>query len=203
MLNPARPDTSPLLHSPVVTAIKFHFCLDLVWVFCDLKESPFSPSFFWEGEHVSTSWGRGTGGGRENLSQTPCWAQSQTWGSISWPWDHDLSQNQESDAYLTGLPRCPKNHFWYQQWVDINKTQVWTSEKSKANGLHMWHSCKWSYTVISHMLGFLLVAGKVAGGGTPFDTEGNWISEGWNDLSGYISWAGGRPGGPAWLSLCL
>lgn len=34
---------------------------------------------------------------RENLKQTLLWAQSPTWGSIPQPWDHDLSQNQESD----------------------------------------------------------------------------------------------------------
>ena len=31
--------------------------------------------------------------GRENLKQAPRPVQSLMWGSISWPWDHDLSWN--------------------------------------------------------------------------------------------------------------
>ena len=38
---------------------------------------------------------------RERDMQTPCWAQSPTWASISCLWDHDLNQNQESDAQLS------------------------------------------------------------------------------------------------------
>ena len=41
---------------------------------------------------------KGRGRGRENLKQTLCWACSWTWRSISPPWDHDLSRNQELDA---------------------------------------------------------------------------------------------------------
>ena len=33
--------------------------------------------------------------------------QSATWGSFHEPWDHDLSQNQESDAKPTEPPRRP------------------------------------------------------------------------------------------------
>ena len=33
---------------------------------------------------------------------------SQMRGLISLPWDHDLSQNQESDAQLIEPPRCPE-----------------------------------------------------------------------------------------------
>ena len=29
------------------------------------------------------------------------------WGSVSQAWDHYLSQNQESDAYLTEAPKSP------------------------------------------------------------------------------------------------
>ena len=37
------------------------------------------------------------GGMKETTSPHPSgWMQSQTWGSISRPWNHDLSQNQES-----------------------------------------------------------------------------------------------------------
>ena len=42
---------------------------------------------------------------RENLKQVPRPAQSPTQDSIPQPWDHDLSQNQESDAQLTEPPR--------------------------------------------------------------------------------------------------
>ena len=40
-------------------------------------------------------------GERENLKQAPCSAQSLTWGSIPRSWDHDLSQDQDSDAQPT------------------------------------------------------------------------------------------------------
>ena len=30
-----------------------------------------------------------------------------TWGSVSWPWDHDLSWNQKLDAEPTAPPRHP------------------------------------------------------------------------------------------------
>ena len=42
---------------------------------------------------------------REKLKQASCWAQSLTQGSIQWPWDHNLSQNQELDAQQTKPPR--------------------------------------------------------------------------------------------------
>ena len=43
---------------------------------------------------------------RENLKQVPHSAQSLTQGLIPRPWDHDLSQNQESYTQLTVSPRC-------------------------------------------------------------------------------------------------
>lgn len=52
-------------------------------------------------------------GGRaegESFKQTPCWAQSLTWGSMPWPWDHDLSWNRVSSptdwATQTPLFEC-------------------------------------------------------------------------------------------------
>lgn len=41
-----------------------------------------------------TYFGEGVGWkrGREGLKKPPCWAR----GSVPWPWDHHLSQNQES-----------------------------------------------------------------------------------------------------------
>ena len=50
--------------------------------------------------------GRGRGRQGERISSRPhmsCLMQV----SISQPWDHELSQNQESDASLTEPPRCP------------------------------------------------------------------------------------------------
>ena len=35
------------------------------------------------------------------------------WASILWPWDHDLSPNQESDIQLTERPRCPRTGLAY------------------------------------------------------------------------------------------
>ena len=33
-------------------------------------------------------------------------------GAISWPWDHDLSWNQESDTQLTKALRCPSFYYF-------------------------------------------------------------------------------------------
>ena len=47
-------------------------------------------------------WGEGQGGRGERISkQTPCWAQSPR------PWDHDLSQNQESLLNRLSNPGAP------------------------------------------------------------------------------------------------
>ena len=43
----------------------------------------------------------------ENPKQAPHTAQGPTQGLIPQPWDHDLSQNQESDTQSTELPRRP------------------------------------------------------------------------------------------------
>ena len=51
--------------------------------------------------------GGGQGRGRENLKQILSWAWSSMQGLIPWPWDHDLSQNQELDAQPTESPRRP------------------------------------------------------------------------------------------------
>ena len=45
-------------------------------------------------------WAAGFGQADTLLSQKP------TWGFISWPWDHDLSPNKESDAQPSEPPRC-------------------------------------------------------------------------------------------------
>ena len=43
----------------------------------------------------------------KNVQQVLCWVQSVVWGSVSRPWDHDLSQNQKLNTQLTEPPRCP------------------------------------------------------------------------------------------------
>ena len=67
--------------------------------------------FFWERARVrSLGAVRGRGGIGEGEKDS--WTSSRlstepTWGFILGPWDHDLSPNQESDAYPTEPPRCP------------------------------------------------------------------------------------------------
>lgn len=56
----------------------------------------------------------------ESDKQTPCWARSPIWGTISQPWDHELSQNQELDASPNAPPRCPLNpHFFVIACLDL------------------------------------------------------------------------------------
>ena len=51
---------------------------------------------------------RAGAGGERISSKPPHSARSPTWGSIPRPWDdHNLSQNQESDASPTEPPRRP------------------------------------------------------------------------------------------------
>ena len=47
------------------------------------------------------------GEGQREWEQVPLAVWSLTRGSILWSWNHDLSQNQESEAQLTELPRRP------------------------------------------------------------------------------------------------
>lgn len=74
----------------------------------------FSLSFFflnlslWERESASTVGREGQRKKKgEHLKQTPHWAQSLTRVSIPEPCDHDLNQNQQSDAQPTGPLRHP------------------------------------------------------------------------------------------------
>ena len=60
-----------------------------------------------ERQRQSTGRGKGQSRGRENVKQAPCSGQSLTQDSISRPWDHDLSQNQELDAEPTEPSRHP------------------------------------------------------------------------------------------------
>ena len=63
--------------------------------------------FFYMREREHTS--KGEGRGRENLKQAPCSVQSLTRGLIPWPWDHDLSWNQGSDAQPTEPHWCTQS----------------------------------------------------------------------------------------------
>lgn len=55
---------------------------------------------------------------RKNLKQAPRSAWSPTWGAISQPWDHDLSQTQELDTQPTEPPRHhPLPFFLIELWL--------------------------------------------------------------------------------------
>ena len=70
---------------------------------------------------------------RENLKHPKYPAWSPMWGSISRPWDHDLSQNQESDAQLTQPPRRPLD-----RWI-LLKTRLTAGMKaSLLNSVCIW-----------------------------------------------------------------
>ena len=58
---------------------------------------------------------------RENLKQTPCWAQGLM-QAIPQPWDHHLSQNQEFVSQSNEPPRWPSLLFYGSMifhWMDI------------------------------------------------------------------------------------
>ena len=54
---------------------------------------------------------------RGNLTQAPCSVPSPTQGSIPQPWDHNLSQNQESDAQETDLPQASHDFILFNEEV--------------------------------------------------------------------------------------
>ena len=63
--------------------------------------------YYFERERFG-GWGEAEREGEgKTLKHIPHWAQSQTWGSISWSWNHDLSQNQELDAQPNEASRHP------------------------------------------------------------------------------------------------
>ena len=66
-------------------------------------------------ERKSTNQRKGREKERENLKQAPHSARSLMQGLIPWPWDHDLVQNQESDAQLTESPRHPNLEYFLKQ----------------------------------------------------------------------------------------
>ena len=70
---------------------------------------------FRESERESESTSLRGRGERENLKQTPCWVQSQTWDLIPQPWDDDLSWNQELSLNQLHHPGV-----LYPYFLDIN-----------------------------------------------------------------------------------
>ena len=107
-----------------------------------VKEYFFNPYFRCMSTTLSSSTWAGQGQReRENLEQAPCSAQSMMQGLIPWPWDHDLSRNQELDAQLTESPRGPKMNFFpghceSQNWEDIQIRELEWAWRSYC------HSCK-------------------------------------------------------------
>ena len=71
----------------------------------------------------------------ENLKQTSCSAQSPVWGSISRPWDHNLSWNQEADVKPTALTRHPQNNIF-------------------KIGIRSWYISSCGYSSPSHLIKF-------------------------------------------------
>ena len=92
--------------------IFFHFKTALIC--CCILFYVFSKDlfiYFW-GSEKERARGKGRERRRKRISSTlPSWAQTPTWCSISRLWDHDLSQNQESQlnqvAQLTEPPGAP------------------------------------------------------------------------------------------------
>ena len=76
--------------------------------FCYLIIFFLNVHLFWETEQQESR-GRGEREGeRESRAGSmPISTSAPTRGSILWPWDHDLSRSQESDAQLTEPPRHP------------------------------------------------------------------------------------------------
>ena len=58
--------------------------------------------------------------GRENPKQAPC-CLTEPGEELepTKPWDHDLSQNEESDAQLTEPPRCPMKWYHVLIWISV------------------------------------------------------------------------------------
>ena len=70
--------------------------LTAFWFPNSSKYNGYKIHFSARGTRVFIYFGGGDrGSGRENLKQTPHPMQSLTWGSISQPCNHELSQNQE------------------------------------------------------------------------------------------------------------
>ena len=83
--------TSPLSQPALFFKILSY---SVVFIFSFFKDFIYFFILKREREHV---WEQGEGQS-ENLKQTPHWVRRPTQGLISQPWDHDLSQNQESDT---------------------------------------------------------------------------------------------------------
>ena len=90
-------------------------------------------NFSWEREKErEREWGRVRVGRererereRENPKQALCSARSPTQGSIPWPWDHDPSQNQDSNGQLTEPPRHTKINFFRTLEINQSLITIW------------------------------------------------------------------------------
>ena len=110
----------------------FHMLIGHLCIFFDKVSAQVFPflitKIFCLKERVQAGEGQREREGK-NLKQPPCPARSLTQGSISPPCDHDLSQNQESDAPPTeSLRRLSFSYFWvpivhlYFEYTDIYQT---------------------------------------------------------------------------------
>jgi len=99
-------ESSP--HFPSLELVMLGILFPSTYIVCMCAWSFFKDLFIYfrarESRRECVSMGRGRGG--ERPQQTLCSAQSPTWGSVSQPWDHDLSSNQESDAQPTAPHVC-------------------------------------------------------------------------------------------------
>lgn len=60
--------------------------------------------------------------GREPQADSPRSTEADSGGSISWLWDQNLSQNQESEAQPTEPPRHPDNtNQFLKNFISITK----------------------------------------------------------------------------------
>ena len=105
MSGPLCPSKSAQIHLWV-------FCMSL-FSFLFFLSSPFLfflfylTVFFWKRERTREQGKRAERERERELKQTPCSAQSPMWGSISWPWDNDLIQNQELDSQMDWASQAP------------------------------------------------------------------------------------------------
>ena len=66
---------------------------------------------------------------REKPKRTPCWAWSTTQGSISGPWDHDWSQNQDQTLTQLSHPGPPKVELLIEN-ISISHSAIYLREYS-------------------------------------------------------------------------
>ena len=105
-------------------------------------------------EHERVRAGAAAGGMGENLKQRPHWAQSLMWGSISWPWDHNLSQNQLNQLSHAGALQVfwLKVKNWNSLGPEINPNEpqngIWTWKTS--GNWQLRHVYAWKDNEMAH-----------------------------------------------------